>query len=215
MREDNENRGKTAAIDRILAAAQTEFANQGFESVNVQQIADAAGVSTKLVYHYFGRKENLYLESLIRMAEGFFDKFKVIESNSLHPLDVIYAFAFQYADFYIENPETGRLILDQVIHGGKQIARNRPLEKLREGVFDVLRQALADGRRLGIVRDGISAEGLFFHILVVTLGYGTISTLLGPLHLEVKELQGEVDLRRIISEAAVAFVRVPEARPVR
>ena len=54
-----EKAGKTVAIDKILEAAQKEFARSGFATVHVAQIAQSAGVSAKLIYHYFGKKENL------------------------------------------------------------------------------------------------------------------------------------------------------------
>ena len=57
----------------------------------------------------------------------------------------------------------------------------------------------------------MSAEGLFFHLVVLTLGYGTVLSLLEPWHLRVSELDGARPLREVIAEALVAFVRKPPA----
>src|SRR5262249_32940680 len=44
---------------KILAAASKVFAQQGL-SATIGDVAEAAGVSYGLVYHYFARKEALY-----------------------------------------------------------------------------------------------------------------------------------------------------------
>lgn len=46
---------------KILDAAITEFAEHGFASANINQIADNAGVSVGAIYKYFLSKEKLYL----------------------------------------------------------------------------------------------------------------------------------------------------------
>lgn len=198
-----------SSVDRIILAAEEEFARHGFDAVNMRQIADAAGVSTKLVYHYFGRKETLYLEALVHMARVFFEKFEHPAYDSGDPIGTIREFALRYAEFYQGHPETGRLILDQVIHGGQQIKRMSPLERRRTEVIDPLRQALERGVSQGLIRPGISAEGLFYHMLLVTIGYTSMIPLLGPLHLDVAELETDEDRRRTIAEAVVGFVRSP------
>lgn len=198
-----------SSVDRIILAAEEEFARHGFDAVNMRQIADAAGVSTKLVYHYFGRKETLYFEALVHMARVFFERFEHPAFDSADPIGTIREFAMRYAEFYQGHPETGRLILDQVIHGGQQIRRISPLEKRRTEVIEPLRKALEQGVAQGIIRAGVTAEGLFYHMLLVTIGYTSMIPLLGPLHLDIEELKTDEDRRRVIADAVVGFVRSP------
>lgn len=207
-----EKAGKTVAIDKILEAAQKEFARSGFATVHVAQIAQSAGVSAKLIYHYFGKKENLYLEVLTQMAIDFFSTFNSDMSPLDDPLGAIEKFALCYADFYISNPHVGRLLIDQVLHDGDQIRRSRSLERRRDDMLEPLRQSLVEGERKGLIRHGISAEGLFFHALIVTLGYVSIGGLRRQLHLDVSELEtGDTrgKARETIAEAIVSFVRAP------
>lgn len=196
---------KAGAIDRILEAAQQEFARSGFATVHVNQIARSAGVSAKLIYHYFGKKENLYLEALTQMAIDFFSDFRLDAPPVYDPVQTIRAFARRFAEFYLRNPHVGRLLIDQVIHDGEQIKRSHYLERRRDEMLEPLKQAMAQGGHTGIVRPDISAEGLFFHALIVTLGYVSIAGLLGQLHLDVPELKTEENVREAISEAIVSF----------
>ena len=48
----------------ILDAARREFAARGFSASTVRAIAAAAGVDPALVHHYFGTKDNLFLQTV-------------------------------------------------------------------------------------------------------------------------------------------------------
>jgi AcrR family transcriptional regulator len=54
--------------ERILAAALKEFGKRGYDAATVRQIAQAAGVDSKLVHYYFGAKEELFVAAI---AEPF------------------------------------------------------------------------------------------------------------------------------------------------
>lgn len=58
---------------QILEAALKEFAEKGFRGATNKDIADAAGVSTGLIYFYFKSKEDLYFAIVEnRLAPGGF-----------------------------------------------------------------------------------------------------------------------------------------------
>ena len=48
----------------VLAAARTSFADKGFERTTIRGVAAAAGVAPGMVHHFFGSKEDLFLEAL-------------------------------------------------------------------------------------------------------------------------------------------------------
>ena len=53
-------RNSTATRARILQAAETEFADHGFDGASVRQIALRADVPVALINYHFGSKEGLY-----------------------------------------------------------------------------------------------------------------------------------------------------------
>lgn len=56
--------------ERILAAALKEFAAKGFAGARVDFIARRAAINKRMLYHYFGNKEDLFREVLrLKMAE--------------------------------------------------------------------------------------------------------------------------------------------------
>lgn len=59
----------TAAKDRILDAAELEFAEFGFAGANLRSIAEGAGVAPTLVHYHFGGKVPLFDAVVRRRAE--------------------------------------------------------------------------------------------------------------------------------------------------
>ncbi|WP_179394864.1 TetR/AcrR family transcriptional regulator [Lacticaseibacillus absianus] len=64
---------------RILAASQHEFATHGYRDAKTDDIAAAADVSKGLVFHYFGSKANLYLQTV----QATFDKIMAVADLSV------------------------------------------------------------------------------------------------------------------------------------
>ena len=53
----------------ILEAATVEFAAKGIGGARVDEIAARAGANKRMLYHYFGDKQRLYLSVLERIYE--------------------------------------------------------------------------------------------------------------------------------------------------
>ena len=59
------NAGRTQ--EAILNAAEAEFCKHGFNGARVDKIAKRSRSNTRMIYHYFKNKENLYLACLERI----------------------------------------------------------------------------------------------------------------------------------------------------
>ena len=55
--------------EAILVAAQHEFAAKGLSGGRVDEIARRAHANKRMIYHYFGNKDGLYLAALERVYE--------------------------------------------------------------------------------------------------------------------------------------------------
>ena len=54
--------------DQILDAANTLFAERGYDAVSIEDIARASGVTRGLVHHYFGGRKEVYVALLERVG---------------------------------------------------------------------------------------------------------------------------------------------------
>ena len=56
--------GNQDTREAILVAARKAFAEQGFDGASIRAIATSAGVDPALVHHYFGSKDQLFLDTM-------------------------------------------------------------------------------------------------------------------------------------------------------
>ena len=59
--------------DELISAALELFSDRPPEDISIDDVADAAGASRALVYHYFGGKQELYLAALHSAAQQLTD----------------------------------------------------------------------------------------------------------------------------------------------
>lgn len=64
VRRTGRRRGKQDTRSAIVNAARAAFAERGFDATTIRQVAAEAGVDPALVHHYFGTKDDLFLEVL-------------------------------------------------------------------------------------------------------------------------------------------------------
>lgn len=87
--------------ERILEAALTSFAENGYEGTNLLDIAKAVGIVKSAIYRHFSGKEELWNE-LISMVERYYDERFGSEKN-LPPVpqstDELIAMTMQMVDF--------------------------------------------------------------------------------------------------------------------
>ncbi len=80
--------GTNSKKDRIISACISEFTMRGYEKCSTGLIAEKAGVSKALIFHYFGNKEKMY-HTVVSYAIGFY--VAEIEKNvKLLPGDIIH-----------------------------------------------------------------------------------------------------------------------------
>lgn len=75
----NPDQNRNTDRDRLLDAALRLFAQKGFESASVRELAEAAEVTRPTLYHHFGSKEGLYLELAERLCAS-------VEDSILHSM---------------------------------------------------------------------------------------------------------------------------------
>jgi AcrR family transcriptional regulator len=62
-------RNRRAAYAQISGVALRLFADQGYESTTVEQIAEAAGVSARTFFRYFATKEDIVVGDLVQLGD--------------------------------------------------------------------------------------------------------------------------------------------------
>jgi TetR/AcrR family transcriptional regulator len=140
----------------ILDAAETLFAERGFEAVSLQEIGDAAGLSRGTPNYFFGSKQELYVAVLERVfadreeatTRAFAPVRAWCESEHAGPLRRPLARAIEsYMSFLLARPAFVTLIVREELRGGAGLRRaQRESTAMREALAAV--RAIARKRSL-------------------------------------------------------------------
>jgi len=102
---------------RILRAAITVFARNGYHASKVGDVATEAGVAYGLVYHYFGSKEQL-LETIFRRTwRNMLEQVEEVERSETPLREQIRAIARIVLGGWQVDPELIRVLIREVARG--------------------------------------------------------------------------------------------------
>ena len=161
---------------RILDAALTAFADNGFEGARLKEIADAADVHTALVHHYFGDKGRLYDAVLERALLPLREHTLGLMLPDLDIRLIIEGFIMLLMGFLTERREVVLLVTREALGGAERLT---PI--IRDTLKPLFQQAVQffeQARKRGQVPDldpaqmvltVMGAAGLYFtHHAVVS-----------------------------------------------
>jgi AcrR family transcriptional regulator len=94
--------------DELISAALELFSDRPPEDISIDDVADAAGASRALVYHYFGGKQELYLAALHSAAKQLDDLLRPPAEGK--PLERLAVSLHRYFDF-VEDHAAGFVAL--------------------------------------------------------------------------------------------------------
>jgi AcrR family transcriptional regulator len=155
----------------ILNAARAEFATSGLGGARVDKIAEKSGANKRMIYHYFGSKEELFTAVIedayasIRVSE------MKLQLGSLAPDEAIKKLVEFTWNYYVKNPEFITLVTSENLHKAKHVAGNQNLKKLQQAYVENVAEILQRGVVSGVFRPGIDASQLCITIAAVGFYY--------------------------------------------
>lgn len=154
---------------RILMAATSIFAKKGLDGSRVDEIASAAHINKRMIYHYFVSKENLYLEVLRHNYDKLYTIGTWVIQPGADPQKVIIQAVREYFYFLAEHDEFVRLISWEALNDQKY--SNKVLPQFLDLAEPMLQGILMEGQRIGVLRDNLDIRHLLVSISAVCLGY--------------------------------------------
>ena len=115
---------------RILDAAKAAFAERGLGGARVDEIAARAKVNKRMIYHYFGNKDGLFLAVLENAYADIREAEQTLDLGHLDPVEAIKTLVAFTWDYYLRNPEFLRLINSENLHGGRHLAQSKTIREL-------------------------------------------------------------------------------------
>jgi len=138
-------RDKDVTVPAILAAAEIEFATNGFASARTESIAARANVVKGLIFHYFKSKEGLYDAVLVRAYQPLRDAIDQSLDQSLSSTDALLTFVERLLAAMTEHPLSPVILMLESIQGGGQNIRKSGMPSLYSHVEALLKNGIASG----------------------------------------------------------------------
>ena len=159
--------------EAILAAAQDEFATKGLSGGRVDAIARRARANKRMIYHYFGSKDGLYLAALERVYEGLRGTERTLDLGHLEPEAAIRRLVEFTFDYSRRHPELISLINNENLHRARHLRRSKKIRELHSPFVAMIADILKRGVAKGVFRPGLDPVDLY--ITIAAVGYFYLS----------------------------------------
>jgi len=162
-------RDAEATQKRILQAAKKEFAKKGLGGARIDEVAERAKSNKRMIYHYFGNKEELFQRVVedayldIRAAE------KKLNLEQLTPTEAIETLVRFTWDYYLKNPEFLTLVNSENLHRAKHLKNSRVIREAHSNMVSMVGAILERGAQEGVFRAGVDPVQL--NITIAAIGY--------------------------------------------
>ena len=191
---------------KILAAAETVFAERGFAAATTSAIARLAGMPKANLHYYFRTKAALYARVLDEILALWIDTAEAIRPEA-DPKAALSDYIAAKFDFSRRRPQASKVFANEVLHGAPRIRRrlSGDLKAWLEAKCAVIEGWVAAGRMAPV-----EPKHLFFIIWAATQTYADfevqVAVLLDRRRLKSRDFETASALlrRRVLSTCGLA-----------
>ena len=154
---------------RILEAATEEFATQGYGGARVERISRGAGTVDRMLYYYFGSKEELFravLECAYEQLGQAEQQLHLTGTDPVNGMRQLVAFTWNY---YLDHPEFIRLLNTENLHGGTHVKKSKRVKSLSFPLLSILTDLLERGAAQSKFRGDV--DPIQIYVTIAALGY--------------------------------------------
>ncbi|HBV38173.1 MAG TPA: TetR family transcriptional regulator [Erwinia sp.] len=193
---------------RILAGALATFAEFGLQGARMEQIADHAGTTKRMVVYHFANKENLYVAVLEQVYQAIRQHETQLNLTELPPLLAMQKLAEASFDYHLSHPDFIRLVCSENLMRGRYISQSARIKALNQSALNVLDEILTRGKAEGVFDPGVNTVDV--HRLISSIcthnvsNRYTFNTLFGN---NESEQQSIARNRQLVVDATLRYLR--------
>ncbi len=138
-------RDPVATRQRILDAATLEFARLGFGGARVDAIAKRAKANKRMIYHYFGNKNRLFLAVLESAYGSIRNAEQALDLEHLEPEDALRTLTEFTWQYYLAHPEFLTLVNSENLHKARHLKQSKLVGDMFSALVEMVRKILQRG----------------------------------------------------------------------
>jgi AcrR family transcriptional regulator len=169
QRKPKQVRDPEATRLRILAAAEKEFARNGLGGARVDAIAAEAKSNKRMLYHYFGNKEDLFAITVENAYANFRQAEAELHLENDEPIAAVRKLVSFIWDYFIANPEFITLVNSENLHKARHLKKSRRTPDMSRAFMGRMQVLLDRGVKAGVFRKGL--DPVQVQITIAAIGY--------------------------------------------
>jgi len=162
-----------ATREKLLKAGIAEFCANGYGGARTARIAAKARCNIRMLYHYFGSKEALYLAALERVYGEIRERESALDLLRLDPVEGVTALVEFTFDHMASHEDFVQLVVVENIQRGRHLKRSKAVPQATLPLVEAIADLLRRGADSGLLRKGIDPIQLYVSIL--SLSYTHLS----------------------------------------
>lgn len=193
---------------QILEAATIEFSEKGLSGARVDTIAERANINKRMLYHYYGNKEGLFIAVMEQAYSEIRSHERELNLEHIPPMEAARKLAQYTFDYFIEHPEFIRLLNSENLFGARHIKKSKKIRDMHSPLIEQIDKVLKRGVTEGVFRDDV--DPVHFYITVASLGYFYLSNAATLSEIFGRDLRTEAALdsrREHIESVVTGFLR--------
>jgi len=193
---------------QILDAAIAEFSEKGLGGARVDTIAARAKINKRMLYHYFGNKDDLFLAVMEQAYHEIRSHERELQLEEMPPEEAVKLLARYTFDYFITHPEFIRLLNTENLHEAQHIKKSKKIRDMHSPLIEQIDMVLKRGAAQGLFRSDV--DPVQFYISIASLGYfylsnaATLSTIFGR---DLKKKSALKARREHIESMVLGFLR--------
>lgn len=140
------SRDAEATKNRILDAAEEEFAKTGLLGTRTEAIAAKTGVTKSMIFYHFGDKEGLYQAVLERAIATRVRAMQTVDTNATEPEEALCALVTTILDESGHNSNLPAIFFYEGIQNKGKFYGQIAIASTYEPIVNVLRRGMAAGK---------------------------------------------------------------------
>lgn len=159
--------------ENILQEAIVEFVQQGLSGARVDAIAERIHASKRMIYYYFGSKEQLYIEVLEKLYGDIRNTETRMNLTALEPREAIRRLVEFTFDHHDQNVDFVRIVSIENINNAEFVKRSDSIKAMNSNILEALGATLRRGAEMGVFRQGLNP--LDVHLLINSFSFYRVS----------------------------------------
>lgn len=142
-----EHNEESSLKEKIFQSAITLFAEYGLNGARMEQIAEKAGTTKRMVVYHFKNKENLYLLVLEYVYTQIRASEQALSLAGMPPVEALVHLVEATFDYHADHPDYIRIICMENMQRGRFMQQSSYLRQVNRSALDLLERSSVAGKK--------------------------------------------------------------------